>query len=134
MTRDQSRDIEYLRRILEHQKGIQDTLKEYGSNSLAEIKKSNMCVKALSVDVNQIGEFSKKLSEPVQRKLIAIDFQTAYNIRNRLAHSYTRVKPDEIILNAFAISTEAAINEVKGCIKYCIAIQNTLNNSTEQSQ
>lgn len=57
---------------------------------------------------------------------------TAYHIRNRLAHSYTRVKSDEIILNAFAISTEAAINEVKACIKYCIAMQNASNNSTDQ--
>lgn len=109
-------DYEYLMLILRHQIGIRDTLSEFGSYVLNDVVRSNMCVKALSVDVNQIGEYANRLTDEMKENLSAIDMRKAYNIRNRLAHGYTGVKPQEIVLTAFGLSSEASISQIKKSI------------------
>lgn len=56
-------DIEILRKILNHQKGLNETMKILNLYSSSDIIANNVVLKALALDIGQIGELTDKLSD-----------------------------------------------------------------------
>jgi len=113
-------DIEVLRKIMKHQTGINETLEVLKLKSLNDIVENNVALKALALDVGQIGELADKLTKDTVSALINMDVKLAYSIRNRIDHAYLSVKPMEIALTAMQLGSPDAINEIKNRIKYCV--------------
>lgn len=113
-------DIEILRKIMKHQMGINETLEVLKLKSLNEIVENNVALKALALDVGQIGELADKLTKDTVDTLVNMDVKLAYSIRNRIDHAYLSVKPMEIALTAMQLGSQDAINETRNRIKYCV--------------
>lgn len=113
-------DIEVLRKIMKHQTGINETLEVLKLKSLNDIVENNVALKALALDVGQIGELADKLTKDTVSALINMDVKLAYSIRNRIDHAYLSVKPMEIALTAMQLGSITAIDEIKSRIKYCV--------------
>lgn len=118
-------DIELLRKILKHQNGLNETLKVLSLKSINEIVKSNVALKALALDISQIGELTDKLTKDTMDSFVGVDVKLAYSIRNRIAHAYLTVKPQEIALTAIQLGSQSSVNEIKNRIKYCISNSNS---------
>lgn len=114
-------DIEILRRILKHQDGLNETMKLLNLNSSSDIIANNVALKALSLDISQIGELADKLSNDTIDSFQCINVKLAYSIRNRIDHAYLSVKPQEIALTAMQLSSNTSIEEIKSRIVYCVS-------------
>ena len=115
------KDIELLRKILKHQEGINETLTIMKLKSANDITANNIALKALAMDVCQIGELADKLSKDSMDSFTVIDAKIAYSIRNRIAHAYLSVKPQEIALTAMQLGSSGSMTEIKDRIKFCVA-------------
>ncbi len=105
---------------MKHQMGINETLEVLKLKSLNEIVENNVALKALALDVGQIGELADKLTKDTVDTLVNMDVKLAYSIRNRIDHAYLSVKPMEIALTAMQLGSQDAINETRNRIKYCV--------------
>ena len=114
-------DIEILRKILKHQDGLNETMKLLNLNSSSDIIANNVAIKALSLDISQIGELLDKLSNDTIDSFQCINVKLAYSIRNRIDHAYLSVKPQEIALTAMQLSSKTSIEEIKSRIVYCVS-------------
>ena len=114
-------DIEILRKILKHQKGLNETMKILNLYSSSDIIANNVVLKALAFDIGQIGELTDKLSDDTVDSFRSIHVKLAYSIRNRIDHAYLSVKPQEVALTAMQLSSKAAVEEIKSRIVYCVS-------------
>lgn len=114
-------DIEILRKILRHQDGINETMKILNLTSINEIIANNVALKAIALDLSQIGELAAKLTNDTVDSFINLNVKLAYSIRNRIDHAYLSVKPQEIALTAMQLGSIASLDEIKSRIKYCVA-------------
>ncbi len=106
-------DIEILRKILKHQDGLNETMMILNLQTANEIIVNNVALKALALDIGQIGELADKLTNETIDSLICLNVKLAYSIRNRIDHAYLSVKPQEIALTAMQFSSTAATDEIK---------------------
>lgn len=83
---------------MKHQNGLTETMEMLKLKSTGDIITNNVALKALALDIGQIGELSDKLSEETIDSFKIIDVKLAYSIRNRIDHAYLSVKPQEIAL------------------------------------
>jgi len=113
-------DIEVLRKILKHQSGLTETMEMLKLKSTSDIISNNVALKALSLDIGQIGELSDKLTQETIDSFKIIDVKLAYSIRNRIDHAYLSVKPQEIALTTLQLASDASKNEIRNRIKYCV--------------
>ncbi len=90
-------------------------------HSSSDITANNVALKALALDIGQIGELTDKLSEDTINALENINVRLAYSIRNRIDHAYLSVKSQEIALTAMHLSGKASIEEIKNRIVYCVS-------------
>ncbi len=81
--------------------------------SLNDIIANNVALKALALDIGQIGQLTDKLSDDTLESFQSINVKLAYSIRNRIDHAYLSVKPQEIALTAMQLSGKASIDEIK---------------------
>lgn len=109
-----------MQKILKHQKGILDTLKILNLKSLNDIIFNDVALKALALEIGQVGEMANRLSESTVEVLCFTEPQRAYSIRNRIYHSYFDVKLEEIAIVSLQLSSTQAIEELKERIKYCV--------------
>ncbi|MDF2543415.1 MAG: hypothetical protein K0S47_3133 [Herbinix sp.] len=114
-------DIEILRKILKHQEGLNETMKMLNLFSLNDIIANNVALKALALDIGQIGELTDKLTEDTIDSFRRINVKLAYSIRNRMDHAYLSVKPQEIALTAMQLSGKDSIDEIKSRMLYCVS-------------
>jgi uncharacterized protein with HEPN domain len=114
-------DIEILRKILKHQEGLNETMKMLNLFTLNDIIANNVALKALALDIGQIGELTDKLTEDTIDSFRSINVKLAYSIRNRIDHAYLSVKPQEIALTAMQLSSKASIDEIKSRMLYCVS-------------
>jgi len=127
-------DIEFLRKIVKHQNGINETLSALNLKTANDIIANNVALKALAMDVCQIGELADKISKDTMESFTVIDAKIAYSIRNRIAHAYLNVKPLEIALTAMQLGSSASIEEVKERIKFCVASCRKVKEATEEEK
>ena len=80
-------DIEILRKILRHQDGINETMKILKLTSINEIVANNVALKAIALDLSQIGELAAKLTNDSVDSFINLNVKLAYSIRNRIDHT-----------------------------------------------
>ena len=90
----------------------------YSSNAIIA---NNVALKALALDIGQIGELADKLSDDTIDSFRSINVKLAYSIRNRIDHVYLSVKPQEIALTAMQLSGKDSIDEIKKRIIYCVS-------------
>jgi uncharacterized protein with HEPN domain len=81
-------DIEILRKILKHQNGLTETMEMLKLKSTSDIIKNSVALKALALDIGQIGELSDKLTQETIESFKTIDVKLAYSIRNRIDHAF----------------------------------------------
>lgn len=114
-------DIEILRKILKHQNGINETMEVLKLKSVNDIVANNVALKALALDIGQIGELADKLTKDTLDSFTSVDVKLAYSIRNRIDHAYLSVKPMEIALTAMQFRSNTSLNEIENRIKYCVS-------------
>lgn len=114
-------DIELLRKILKHLNGINETAEILKLKSHNDIINNNVALKALALDIGQIGELASKLSKDTIDSIKNLDVKLAYSIRNRIDHAYLSVKPMEIALTAMQFVSSTSVDEIKARIKYCVS-------------
>lgn len=113
-------DIEILRKILKPLNGINETTEILKLKSHNDIINNNVALKALALDIGQIGELANKLSKNTIDSIKNLDVKLAYSIRNRIDHAYLSVKPMEIALTAMQFASNTSLDEIKDRIKYCV--------------
>jgi uncharacterized protein with HEPN domain len=96
-------DIELLRKLLKHLNGINETAEILKLKSHNDIINNNVTLKALALDIGQIGELASKLSKDTIDSIKNLDMKLAYSIRKRIDHAYLSVKPMEIALTAMQL-------------------------------
>ncbi len=114
-------DIELLRKILKHLNGINETAEILKLKSHNDIINNNVALKALALDIGQIGELASKLSKDTIDSIKNLDVKLAYSIRNRIDHAYLSVKPMEIALTTMQFVSSTSVDEIKARIKYCVS-------------
>ena len=86
-----NRDKQIISYILSHYKEMQEEL-EMIHNSFEEYLNNIIVMKAIKMDLLNIGENANQLSEESKAQLNARDLRGAIDFRNQIAHGYVTVE------------------------------------------
>ena len=78
-----------------------------------------MRVDSLAISIESIYELSKGLTDSSKQALTALDFAGMRVFRNRIAHTYDKIPPVEIVRLAKQISSQKCIEAIRNRAIYC---------------
>ena len=115
MSKDKESDIDILRHILKYIDEIDEAIKHFGK-SYETFKKSSIFHNAVSMEIQQIGELSKNLSEEIKASHTNIPWSVIRGMRNLFAHNYHRMDLKQI--------WDTAVDDIPVLRKFCEDIVN----------
>lgn len=109
------RDIAVIRRLLSCCYEIDEALERFGK-SLDDFKRDNLFRNAVSMSLQQIGEFVKRLSDEFKVSHPDIPWRIIRGMRNWFAHDYYAMDIDTI--------WDTVVNDIPTLRKFCEDILN----------
>lgn len=112
-------DEQRIREILSHYDELIDSIK---GKSFEDIEKDKILLKAIKLDIYQIGEHIKNLNKPIQQMLNQNDVNNLIYIRNKLSHEYKKLEADRIkvALDVCIPKVVKQLNEILSKKKYLL--------------
>ncbi len=112
------RDIDNIAAIMDHCEKIQKLIDRFGKD--IQLFKDDFAYRdAVLMNVFQIGEITKRLSDDCKENLTGIPWDQIYATRNIIAHGYVKVD-DEIIWNTVVNDVQSMRIQLENEVGYLL--------------
>jgi len=119
LSKNLSRDINVMYKMVDHIKSMKDGMKRLGCKNKAELMIDKQAMDLSAFYVAQIGELSKVLTDGTRKELRFLNDKTAILLRNKIDHNYEKVSRVMLAEYIMKVCRQDTGKELADRIKYC---------------